>query len=321
MVGPSGAGKKTIISCFLKEIFGSAVERMKIDTQIVETPSNKKVEFKTMSSNHHIEINPCDVGIYDRLVIQQLVKMNASVGVLGGGQDAAAIKVVVITEADRLTREAQAALRRIMEKYSGHFRTILCAESASRLIPAIKSRVLIVRVSAPSVDDITKIVMAVSKKENAAMNQAQAEFVAKHCDRNLRRGLMAAETIKVTNDPMVSPCLPQWQMFVKALAKKILRDQNPAALDKIRSDLYQLLAHMVSPDILFRFLVKEVLELTTDYKQQYLHGPCIELASFYEYRSRLGSKPVIHIEAFIAQFMTYCITIAEERKKSVAAKK
>lgn len=314
MTGPSGAGKKTIISCFLKEVFGPAVEKLKIETQLLEASGGRKIEFKTVASNHHIEVNPSDVGIHDRLVIQQLIKMNASTGVLGA--ELAPIKVVVITEADKLTREAQAALRRTMEKYSGHFRTILSTETSSRLIPAIKSRVLTVRVSAPTKENIINIIIGVSKKENASLNRAQATAIAASCDRNLRRALMAAEMVKATNQPTSGPVLPQWHMFIKVLASKILRDQTPAALDKMRNDLYQLESHMVAPEVVLRFLVKEILQLTKESDQEYLHSPLIELAAFYEARIRLGSKSIIHMEAFIAQFMTACLTHAEEMKKN-----
>ena len=42
------------------------------------SPSNKKIEIITIASNYHIEVNPSDVGIYDRVVIQELIKTVAS---------------------------------------------------------------------------------------------------------------------------------------------------------------------------------------------------------------------------------------------------
>ena len=38
----------------------------------------KKIEIITIASNYHIEVNPSDVGIYDRVVIQELIKTVAS---------------------------------------------------------------------------------------------------------------------------------------------------------------------------------------------------------------------------------------------------
>ncbi len=60
------------------------------------------------------------------------------------------IAVVIINEADSLSRDAQAALRRTMEKYMSNLRIILCANSTSRLIAPIKSRCLLMRVAAPN---------------------------------------------------------------------------------------------------------------------------------------------------------------------------
>ena len=62
--------------------------------------------------------------------------------------------VVVINEADTLTRDAQAALRRTMEKYMSNMRIILCANSTSKLIAPIKSRCLLVRVAAPTEEEV-----------------------------------------------------------------------------------------------------------------------------------------------------------------------
>lgn len=105
--------------------------------------------------------------MYDRVVIQDILKeiaqtqqvdLNAKQRFKGyypfqliplQGLRADRVAVVIINEADGLTRDAQAALRRTMEKYMNNMRLILCANSTSKIIAPIRSRCLLVRVAAP----------------------------------------------------------------------------------------------------------------------------------------------------------------------------
>ena len=121
-----------------RELYGAGAERLRIEHQQFEAPSgNKKIEIVTVASNYHVEVNPSDVGIYDRVVVQGLIKTLASTQQLNAdGQRE--FKVVVINEVDRLSKDAQHALRRTMEKYMATCRVILVTNSTSKVIPAIR---------------------------------------------------------------------------------------------------------------------------------------------------------------------------------------
>jgi replication factor C subunit 3/5 len=116
----AGAGKKTRVVALLREIFGPGVERMKLEHRTFKTPTNKSIEVTTLGSNYHIECNPSDAGNNDKFIIQEIIKEIASHGSLqaaaSGGGAGRAFKVVVLTEVDKLTKQAQASLRRTMEK-------------------------------------------------------------------------------------------------------------------------------------------------------------------------------------------------------------
>ena len=87
---------------FLREFYGSSVDHIKIDRRNFKTRSNKPIELRTLQSNHHIEINPSDVGIYDEIVVQEIIKEIAQYRSLNDQ-----FKVVLITEADKLSHKAQ----------------------------------------------------------------------------------------------------------------------------------------------------------------------------------------------------------------------
>jgi replication factor C subunit 3/5 len=105
-----------------------------------------------VASNYHIEMSPGDAGSYDRYVVQEVIKEIAGSTSLTAtiGQDHSAasslkegeesgtrkkpgFKVVLLMGVDNLTKQAQAALRRTMEKYTSSCRLILCCNSASKV--------------------------------------------------------------------------------------------------------------------------------------------------------------------------------------------
>lgn len=227
--GPSGAGKKTRIMCLLKELYGPGVERLRIEPMTFTTPSNKKLEITTISSNYHIEVNPSDANIYDRVVVMDLIKNVAQTQQLDlNGQRE--FKMIVLTDVDELTKDAQHALRRTMEKYISNCRLILCCKSTSRVTPAIKSRCLSIRIPAPSHDEIVSILHSTCKKENLQLPEELARRISEKSERNLRRALLMLEACKVQQYPFKSNqevTEPDWLIFIRDTAKKIIEEQSP----------------------------------------------------------------------------------------------
>ena len=172
LYGPSGAGKKTRVMALLREVFGCGAERLRLEKRTFTTPTKRQVEINMIQSNYHIEMAPGDAGLNDRFVIQDVIKEMAankniaSVVTSKDGNDGdeghakkkaakASYKVVVLVEVDKLTRQAQAALRRTMEKYSSSCRLILCCNNPSKVIDPVRSRCLGIRVAAPSDDEVS----------------------------------------------------------------------------------------------------------------------------------------------------------------------
>jgi len=308
--GPPGAGKKTRVMALLRELYGNGVERLRIEHQNFVSPSQKKIEIITIASNYHIEVNPSDVGIYDRVVIQELIKTVASSNQLNK-EGQREFKVVVLTEVDKLTKDAQHALRRTMEKYMATCRVILVTNSTSKVIPAIRSRCLAVRVAAPSLDEVSTIVTVVAKKEGCVLPHQLAARIAERSRRNLRRAILMVEACKVAQYPFTADQEIQeldWEMYVKETAAQIVSEQSPRKLSEIRSRLYELIVHCIPPEVIFVNLQKELAK-TCDGE---LKTELCQIAAYYEHRLNKGNKAIYHLEAFVAKFMAIYMKFVEE---------
>ncbi|XP_011499641.1 PREDICTED: replication factor C subunit 3 [Ceratosolen solmsi marchali] len=299
--GPPGAGKKTRIMCILKELYGNGVDKLRMESMLFETPSKRKFEIMTISSNYHIEVNPSDVGIYDRIVVMNLVKSTAQTHQIDpSGQRE--FKVVLLTSVDQLTKDAQHALRRTMEKYVGTCRLILCTNSISRVLPAIKSRCLAIRVPAPKIDDIKSILHYVAKRESLNLPDELATRVAEMSGRNLRRAVLMLEACRVEQYPFTAEqkvTEPDWQVYIRGIATLLVTEQSPQKLLEVRTRFYELLTHGIPTDLIFKGLLQEV----TKNCDLQLKIQIANVAADYEHRMHQGTKIIFHLEAFAARFM------------------
>eukprot|EP01067_Filipodium_phascolosomae_P003836 Filipodium_phascolosomae@DN2680_c2_g1_i12.p1 len=164
LYGPTGSGKKTRLGAFLYEVYGPGVRKLKVDNRNlkVSPTSSASVDINVVTSSYHLEVAPSEVANKDRVVIQQLIKEIAQSPPL---QTTPSFKMVVIMNVDQLTREAQAALRRTMEKYMKSCRLVLVCNSLSRVLPPVRSRCLCLRIGAPSNVEIVSILHQIADAE------------------------------------------------------------------------------------------------------------------------------------------------------------
>ncbi len=168
------------------------------------------------------------------------------------------------------------------------------------MIAPIRSRCVCLRVPAPTHDEICTVLQSVASKEGMKLPAALAQRIAVSSERNLRRAILALEACRVHQYPLTDTQAIQsadWQLFIAALADQVLQEQSPKNLLAVRGKLYELLGNCIPPDLVMRTLTQHLIAKVPDMvRHETLHN-----ASLYEQRMQSGSKPIFHIEAFVAR--------------------
>ena len=122
--GPAGTGKTTCALALAKELYSDSWK------------------------GNFMELNASDERGID--VVRGKIKEFARTAPLGGAD----FKIIFMDEADALTTDAQAALRRTMEKYSRICRFVLSCNYASKIIDPIQSRCAVFRFKPLTQEDV-----------------------------------------------------------------------------------------------------------------------------------------------------------------------
>lgn len=158
--GPAGTGKTTMAYLIGRNLFGD--------------------NFKT----NFLELNASDErGIQ---VIREKVKTFAKTNPLG-----ADFKIVFLDEADYLTSDAQASLRRVMELYTTTTRFILSCNYVNKIIYPLQSRCRMHRFKKLREGDI----LGLLGKINTKLSSEIMEEVAKNCKGDLRMAINEIQTL------------------------------------------------------------------------------------------------------------------------------
>ncbi|MFN4046054.1 MAG: replication factor C small subunit, partial [Acidilobaceae archaeon] len=113
-------------------------------------------------------------------------------------------KIVLLDEADNMTGDAQQALRRLMELYSGSTRFILAANYPSKIIDPIQSRCAFLRFVPLRKDDIVERLRFISEAEGVKYEYEALDAIYEISEGDMRKAInvlqAAASLGKVTVD-------------------------------------------------------------------------------------------------------------------------
>ena len=125
--GPTGSGKRTIVNNFIHKIYDNNREKIKSFVMYVNCSHGKGIKF-----------------------IREELKFFAKTHINSNGGNI--FKSIVLLNADKLTMDAQSALRRCIELFSHNTRFFIVAEDKYNLMKPILSRFCEIYVPEPVID-------------------------------------------------------------------------------------------------------------------------------------------------------------------------
>ena len=176
IAGPPGTGKTTSVTCLARAMLGPAYKEALL------------------------ELNASDDRGID--VVRNKIKLFAQKKVtLPAGRH----KIVILDEADAMTKAAQQALRRTMEIYSATTRFALACNNSTKIIEPIQSRAAILRYTKLSNEEVALRLLQVIKAEKISYDDSGIEALLFTCEGDMRNAL---NNLQVRRDRCRSEAAP-----------------------------------------------------------------------------------------------------------------
>ncbi|EGT52302.1 hypothetical protein CAEBREN_14732 [Caenorhabditis brenneri] len=113
----------------------------------------------------------------------------------GGKEDVLKLKIIILDEVDAMTREAQSAMRRVIEDYSKTTRFILICNYVSRLIPPVVSRCAKFRFKSLPAEVQVQRLRTICDAEGAPMTDEELKQVMEYAEGDLRRAVCTLQSL------------------------------------------------------------------------------------------------------------------------------
>ena len=279
--GPAGTGKTTSAIAMARELYSDSW----------------KGNFN--------ELNASDERGID--VVRGKIKEFARTAPIGGAE----FKIIFLDEADALTSDAQAALRRTMEKYSKICRFILSCNYSSKIIEPIQSRCAVFRFRPLRAEDIKTYLETIAQKEDLTISGDALDALVHVSNGDMRKAvnsLQVAASLGTTIDVdlvyhttgMARPEDVQ-SLLETAISGDFIGARN--RLDEI------MISYGLSGEDILKQIQKTIVDLEIeDYEKVRL----IDRTGEIEFRMVEGSNERIQLESLLA----YLVLLGEHRGDS-----
>lgn len=269
--GPAGSGKTTCAIALARELYGE--------------------QWRDCL----IELNASDERGID--IVRGKIKDFARAASFGGAD----FKVIFLDEADSLTSDAQAALRRTMERYTQTCRFILSCNYSSKVIEPIQSRCAVFRFKLLGEGDVKEYLSRIARAEKIDVTQDGYDAVCELATGDLRKAtniLQVAASLgkKIDQDVVFESTESIRPSEINDMLKTALSGNFIAARSKLDEIVVR---HGLSGEDIVQGIHRAVFDLPVSEESKIR---LIDRIGEAEFRMVSGSSDRIQLEVLLAHF-------------------
>jgi replication factor C small subunit len=272
--GSAGVGKTTAAVALAREFFGEAWH----------------LNFR--------ELNASDERGID--VVRNQIKQFARTSPLGG----ASFKILFLDEADALTPDAQAALRRTMDSYAQTCRFILSCNYSSKIIDPIQSRCAIYRFRPLDQEAIAREIHRIATSEKLTVTDEAVAAITYIAQGDMRKAINALQGAAILSDTITGQMVYATTSTARPGEIEELLDLALSGdfegAERVLSNL--LRERGIAPNELINQCYRAVIKRPMD---EGLRVALIDQLGVTDFRLSEGASSDLQMDALIAQFVIH----------------
>lgn len=266
--GPPGSGKTTLAQIVAETLLGD------------------------LKNDYTLSLNASDERGID--TVRERVKVFAS---YSDRREGVPFRLVILDEADEMTRDAQTALRRIMEESSRFTRFILICNYSSSIIEPIQSRCAIFRFQRVDAERVTSYLKKIAKAEGVKVTEKVLEAIYEATGGDMRQAINLLQASSTGDEVTLERVQAVTGATVKARASEIIKLALDGDFNAARIKLVELTRVYGIPETDFlRFANETVVSSGGERMAQ-----AVKIVAEYDYRLLMGASPEIQLTAMLAE--------------------
>jgi replication factor C subunit 2/4 len=173
-------------------------------------------------------------------------------------------KIIILDEADAMTKEAQAALRKVMEETSNITRFCFICNYINQIIEPINSRCVKIRFKPISQTDIVNKLKHISCKENITIDKFALESLADISNGDLRKSILMLQNVKYLKCDQENKIITKQDIY--SMCKYITTEQVTQYINSVNTNKKMKNIINVTNDIFNKgFIITSLIQKIINY--------------------------------------------------------